>query len=183
MKRFGVSVLLVFTMLSFTGCANKVHDYSVSTDNISFLKAVSKSGKRVNIGTFTDSNKNESKVMCRLATPVGTPEGKTFATYIQDAFKKELVIADIYNKNAKNTITVNLDDMHGNTMLGNAYWEFKTTVKSSNGVTYNINSKYTYESSFSAMSACSEMQRSFVPAVQKLNGKIIQHPKFMSLLK
>jgi hypothetical protein len=33
------------------------------------------------------------------------------------------------------------------------------------------------------MSACSEMQRSFVPAVQKLIGDIVQNPKFVDLLK
>ena len=80
-------------------------------------------------------------------------------------------------------ISVNLDDIYGSTILGNAYWEFKVTVKSSNGNSYRVDSRYDYESSYFAGSACSEMQRSFVPAVQKLIGDIIQNPKFVTLIE
>jgi len=183
MKKIFFTISVLILTVGFSGCANKVHDYSVSSDNIINLKDLSKSGHQVKVSEFTDSGRDETKVMCRLATPIGTPKGETFASYIKGAFEKELIIADMYNKNAKNTISVNLDDIYGSTVLGNAYWEFKATVKSSNGENYNVNSKYDYESSFSAMSACSEMQRSFVPAVQKLNGEIIKHPKFKKLLQ
>ena len=183
MKKIFHGVLGFIAIIVLSGCANKVHDYSVSTDNLMALKSLSKSTKDVNLGKFTDSGRNESSTMCRLATPVGTPKGETFASYIQNALKKELIISDIYNENAKTIITANLDETYGSTTLGDAYWSFKMTLKSSNGQSYKVNSRYDYESSFTAMSACSEMQRSYPLAVQKLIGQIIRNPKFIRLTK
>jgi hypothetical protein len=169
--------------LLFSGCANKVHNYSASTENILMLKDLAKSGKRVSLGNFTDSGKEESKMMCRLATPIGTPKGETFATYIKDAFKKELLLSGLYDKNSKTKISANLNDIYGSTVLGNAYWSFDITLKSTNGKKMNVKSRYDYESSYFASSACSEMQRSFPLAVQKLIKDIISNPEFKELVK
>jgi len=183
MKKIFHGVLALVAVMAFSGCANKVHDYSVSTDNLVALKSLSKNTKSVNIGNFTDSGRNERSTMCRLATPIGTPQGETFASYIQNALKKELLISDMYNPSSSTTISANLDKVYGSTTMGNAYWSFDMTLKSSNGQTYKVTSKYDYESSFTAMSACSEMQRSYPLAVQKLIGKIIKNPKFIALTK
>jgi len=171
-----------FLAVGFSGCANKVAAYSTSTDNLIVIKGLSKNNKPVNLGEFTDSNREESKVMCRLTTPIGTPDGETFASYIQNALQKELLIGDMYDKTSDTKLSMNLDDIYGSTVLGNAYWEFKTTVNSSNGKSFKIESRYDYESSYFASSACSEMQRSFVPAVQKLLGKVVGNSEFKNLL-
>jgi hypothetical protein len=181
MKRFILSVLVFGLISLFTGCANKVPEYSMSTNNVITLQGLSKDSK-VNLNNFTDSGKDESKVMCRLATPIGTANGETFASYIENAFKKELLTAGMYDAESNINISANLDNIYGSTTLGNAYWEFEITVKSSNGTSYKVESRYDYESSYFGSSACSEMQRSFVPAVQKLIEDIIKHPKFVSLL-
>jgi hypothetical protein len=182
MKRlvFGLALLGV---VFFSGCANKVHEYSVSTNNVLKLQGLSKNNKDINLGEFTDSGRDEAKVMCRLATPIGTPSGETFASYIKNAFAKELLTAGMYNPSSDVTISMNIDSLYGSTTLGNAYWEFEVTLKSSNGKTMKVKSRYDYESSFSAMSACSEMQRSFVLAVQKLIGDIVNSPEFAELIK
>jgi hypothetical protein len=178
-KNISLSLLMLGTLF-ITGCSNKVATYSVSTENIMSLKALSKG---INLGQFTDSNRNENEIMCRLVSPVGTASGETFISYIKKAFEKELVISNKYDTTSNRKIGMNLDKIYGSTTLGNAYWEFKTTVNGSNGKSFNVNSKYDYESSYGGDSACSEMQRSFVPAVQKLIGQVIQHNEFKTLLK
>lgn len=182
-KKIISSSLVIGALLAMNGCANKVHDYSVSTENMISLKSVAQSTKSINIGNFTDSNKDERSVMCRLATPIGTPQDETFASYIQNALKKELLVSNMYNPSSSTIITANLNDIYGSTTLGNAYWSFDITMKSTNGTSYTVKSKYDYESSFSAYSACSEMQRSYTLAVQKLIGEIINNPKFITLAK
>ncbi len=181
-KKLLVISLACLAVLSFSGCANKVHDYSSSTENILQIQSISKNYTGVKVGDFTDSGKNESKVMCRLATPVGTPKGETFAKYFQKAFKKELLLGGLYDQKSNIVIEGNLNDIFGSTILGNAYWEFDVTLNSSNGKSLNKKTRYNYESSFTAYSACSEMQRSFPLAVQKLNFEILSDPKFKSLL-
>ena len=183
MRKIFYGVLAIIAMVVLSGCANKVHDYSVSTENLMELKKISKSGKTVKLGAFTDSGKGERSVMCRLATPIGTPTGETFASYIQNAMKKEMIVADVYSNSAKNTLTANLNDIYGSSTLGNAYWELDMTVKSSNGKNLRVKSRYEYESSFTAYSACSEMQRSYPLAVQKVIKDVIKNPKFISLTK
>ncbi|WP_295420135.1 hypothetical protein [Sulfurovum sp.] len=183
MKKIFHGILALVAIMALSGCANKVHDYSVSTNNLLALKTISGTANKVNLGEFTDSGRGERSTMCRLATPIGTPKGETFASYIQNALKKELIISDMFDENAKRTITANLDKIYGSTVIGNAFWEFAITLKSSNGLSYKVNSRYDYESSFSAMSACSEMQRSFPLAVQKLIGEIVKNPKFVALSK
>lgn len=181
MRKVILLLTTLFVTLFFSGCANKVLTYSPKTNNVVKLRDMSI--PKTNVGSFTDSGREESKVMCRLSSPIGTPSGQTFASYIQDAFTQELMLANKYDPNSKITISANLDDIYGSTTIGDAYWKFNITIKSSNGTSFKVQSKYVYESSFSAMSACSEMQRSFVPAVQKLNSDIINHPKFQELFK
>jgi outer membrane protein OmpA-like peptidoglycan-associated protein len=184
MRKLFLAITILLLALNFSGCANnKVHTYALSFKNIIALKNYSKSNEGVNIGEFSDSNRNESKVMCRLATPVGTQKGETFASYIQNAFMQELMISDMYNSDSNITISANLDDIYGSTMLANAYWEFKITVKSSNGNSYKVHTRYDYGSSLAAYSACLEMQRSFVPAVQKLISDIINNANFKTLIQ
>jgi len=183
MKRLILSVLSFALMALFAGCANKIPAYAISTNNVVSLQGLSKDNGKVNLNDFTDSNRDESKVMCRMATPIGTASGETFASYIGNAFEKELLLAGMYDSKSNVVISANLDDIYGSTTLGNAYWEFTITVKSSNGASYQVKSRYDYESSFLGASACSEMQRSFVPAVQKLIGDIVKNPKFAELLK
>ena len=120
--------------------------------------------------------------MCRLATPVGT-EGETFAKYIENALVTELEIGNMLNPKSNIKITGHLENIYGSTVLGNAYWEFTLKVSSSNGKSFDVTTRYDYESSFTAYSACSEMQRSYMPAVQQLVNKIITDPKFKELLK
>jgi hypothetical protein len=182
MKKISILLPLALVFL-VSGCANKVHTYSTSTENTLILQELAKYNKKIKLGKFDDSGKNETTVMCRLATPVGTAKGETFASYIEDSLIKELVIANLYDQNNKNILTANLDDIYGSTTVGNAYWQFNVTINSSDGDSYAVESTYDYESSYLATSACSEMQRSFVPAVQKLNKDIIQHPSFVELLK
>ncbi len=183
MKRQVLSILTICMIIGLNGCANKVATYAVSTENIMTLKDLSKESKKIALEEFTDSNRNESMVMCRLSTPVGTPKGESFISYIKKAFEKELLVGDMYDKKSDTKISMNLDDLYGSTILGNAYWEFKATISSSNKKSFKVKSRYDYESSYFAGSACSEMQRSFVPAVQKFIGDIIENRKFKELIQ
>ena len=183
MKKVMTLSLAVAAAILISGCANKVPTYSNAPQNMRAVKTVAASASPVNIGKFTSSNEGESKVMCRLATPVGTPDGMTFAKYIEDALSTEMEMGNMIDPKSIITVTGNLDSIYGSTTLGNAYWEFKLKVTSSNGKSFDVVSRYDYESSFTAHSACSEMQRSYLPAVQELVNKIVVHPQFAELLK
>jgi outer membrane murein-binding lipoprotein Lpp len=184
MRQLILSAIAVSTVVLFSGCANKVPNYASSIQNIRAVKALASEEKTtVDIAPFSAKNEGESKVMCRLATPIGAPDGVTFAKYIEDALAVELEMGNMYDPKSNTKITGYIEDLYGSTVLGNAYWEFKVKVSSSNGKSFDVLSRYDYESSFNAYSACSEMQRSYLPAVQQLVNKIVTDPRFKELLK
>ena len=184
MRSLILSSVAISSLLLFSGCANKVPNYANSPQNIRAVKNLQKEEKTtVNIAAFKAKNEGESKVMCRLATPVGTPDGMTFAKYVEDALAVELEMGDMIDPKSKTSISGSLENDYGSTVLGNAYWEHTLKLTSTNGQSMEIMSRYDYESSFSAYSACSEMQRSYLPAVQLLVNKIITDPRFKDLVK
>ncbi|MFZ2968881.1 MAG: hypothetical protein WA080_07495 [Sulfuricurvum sp.] len=184
MRRLILSTITVASLALLTGCANKVPNYSSSLQNIRAVKNLQVEEKTtVNIATFTAKNEGEAKVMCRLAVPVGTPDGMTFAKYVEDALATELEMGNMLDPKSKITLTGSLENVYGSTVLANAYWEHKLKITSSNGQSMEKISRYDYESSFSAYSACSEMQRSYLPAVQKLVNDMVTDPHFKDLIK
>jgi hypothetical protein len=184
MRSLILSTVAVSSLLLFSGCANKVPNYASSPQNIRAVKNLHKEEQAtVSIAGFKAKNEGESKVMCRLATPVGTPDGMTFAKYVEDALAVELEMGDIIDPKSKVIISGNLENVYGSTVLGNAYWEHTLKLTSTNGKSMEVMSRYDYESSFTAYSACSEMQRSYLPAVQELVNKIITDPRFKELIK
>ncbi len=179
-----ISVLVAAAVVIMAGCANKVPNYANSPQNLRAIKTLATEEKAVvGIIPFTAKNEGEAKVMCRLATPVGAPDGMTFAKYIEDALSVELEMGNMLDPKSQVKIGGHIEELYGSTTLGNAYWEFKVKVTSSNGKSFDVASRYDYESSFSAYSACSEMQRSYLPAVQQLVNKIVTDPSFKTLLK
>lgn len=184
MRSLILSTVAISSLLLLSGCANKVPNYANSPQNIRAVKNLQAEEKAtVNISAFKAKNEGESKVMCRLATPVGTPDGITFAKYVEDALAVELEMGNMLDPKSSVTLTGSLENVYGSTVLGNAYWEHTLKLISSNGKTLEKTSRYDYESSFTAYSACSEMQRSYLPAVQKLVNDIVTDPRFKEMVK
>jgi hypothetical protein len=174
------STALIATLL-FSGCGIKTNEYNVSADNIQTLRNYK--DIKLDVSTFTASNKDESSVMCRLAETVSTPKGEPFSEYIKEALISELKMAGVYDKNSDLKISGNLNKIYGSTMFGNAYWEVDVTVTSSNGKALTVNTKRDYPSSYLASTACNNMGTSFAPTIKQLLGDILNHKDFAELLR
>lgn len=175
-----ISTSLVTTLL-FSGCGIKINEYNVSADNVQTLRNYK--DLKLDVSTFTASNKDESSVMCRLAETVSTPKGEPFSQYIEEALVSELKMASVYDKNLDLKISGNLNKIYGSTMFGNAYWEINVTITSSNGKSITVNTKRDYPSSYLASTACNNMGTSFAPTIKQLINDILNHKDFAELLK
>ena len=112
MRSLILSSLAISSLFLFSGCANKVPNYSNSPQNIRAVKNLQKEEKTaVTIASFKAKNEGESKVMCRLATPVGTPDGMTFAKYVEDALAVELEMGDMIDPKSKTIISGSLENV------------------------------------------------------------------------
>lgn len=180
-KNILIASSILATTLLFTGCGIKTNEYNVSADNVQKLRSYD--NLKIDVSTFTATNKDESSVMCRLAETISTPQGEPFSDYIKEAFVSELKMAGIYDNNADLKISGNLNKIYGSSMLGNAYWEIDVTISSSNGKSLKVNTKRDYPSTYLATTACSNMGTSFAPTIKQLIGEIINHEDFITLTK
>jgi len=192
-----ISTLLFITIFAFllNGCAigaiasmivNKGDDsmptYTASKENQTLLTSIATEGYNVNLGTFKNADENNKSVKCRLMTNVKPPKDTTYKKYIKHAFETEFKAAKLYHTHSNVLITATIDEIKGSSMYGNAYWSFVITLSSSNENHYKVKSKYTYDSSFRAPSACKDMHKTFPLALQKLIHDAIINPKFKTLL-
>ena len=173
-------LILLMSMAMLAGCSTYAIDrYSISADNVTALRALG--DIKINVGEFTSTKPNLREVNCRAVGPIKTPDGDTFAHFIQEAFTDELQIAELYSTTAPVTITGNLDHIGLSSMSGK--WDLTLTVNSTNGQSVSVSDSYSYTTSFFGETACNQAAQSLMPAVQNVISKVITNPDFAGLVK
>jgi hypothetical protein len=174
--------MLMVVLLPLFGCSTwSANRYSPKTENVVKLREVE--GTKVAVGKFEptpDFNKKKPWIMCRLAGPIKTPDGKPYHEYIRSALVDELKMAKAYSADAPVEITGKLKKIDFSSTSGE--WTFTWDLESSNGKSLTVSSTHNYDSSMAAAVACSEGAKAFKPAVQDLITKTIKHKKFNDLL-
>ena len=163
-----------------TGCSFNIPKYSASAQNVKSMESLK---KKINVGKFTSAKPAESSITCRAAGNVGTPDNSPFDQFIRQAFISELKLADKFDANSPITISGHLENIDFNSNLGTANWVMRLKASSSNTQTVIVNTKHEFDGSFIANQACADVASAFIPAVQKLNTNIVNHPSFYKLLK
>lgn len=168
-------------LLFLSGCAVRVPTYNATADSVVKLRQMN---TRMYIAQVT-SEDSEDSVLCRLGRRVKTPQNQTFDKYIENAFKEELKMADMYSENSDIKISIFMNDLNANSgVASTGSWKFDANISSSNGKSFNLVSNYTYETSFNGGVTCNElMPNAFLPAVKKFIYDIITNPSFNELLQ
>lgn len=171
--------IVAFFLLTFiSGCSTySVNRYAISADNVTELRELDDT--MVNVGEFT-SSEPKSEIMCRGVGPIKTPDGDTFAHFIQEALIDELQIAEQYSTDASVSLTGNLDNIDFSSSSG--IWKLKLTVNSSNGISVTVSENYSYSTSFYGETACNQTAQALMPAVQNLIATLVNHPHFDALV-
>lgn len=180
MKKIGLLMTFSLCALLFTGCGIKTSEYNASADNVSALRKYE--NIKIGVSSFTAVTPGQNSILCRLRDNVQTSTNEPFEKYIENAFKQDLKMAGIFDENSNIKISGNLRKIEAST-VGSAYWLIVMTVSSSNGKSFDVQTKREYGTAILANSACVNMGTSFEPSVKQLIGDIINHPKFPELLK
>lgn len=152
--------------------------YSISADNAVALKAIGPN--QIAVGDFTAQKKFDAG--CRLAGPIGVPDGLTFETYIKKALADELKIAGLYDdKNPAIILSGLVNDLKFSTTSGT--WDIAMTVNSSNGRSLAVSEHYDFPTSYTASSACHDAANAYAPAVQSAIGRLVAAPDFRALVQ
>jgi hypothetical protein len=157
--------------------------YKASIANvISVQKTLESQGKTVSIASISPAAGVEESPLCRLMGPVKVAPGKTLSQYISDAFQEELFMAKVYSPDAPNVIKGTIKNLSFSS-VSPANWDITMAVESNNSPGYTVTSKYAFDTSFDAISACKNVADAFGPAVQDLLKQVVTHPQFGSLVK
>lgn len=169
--------LLALSMSILTGCAYNVAPYGAAVDNVDAIKAYSL--KPVSVGTFQSSKPGNATITCRAAGPVTV--SPSFEAYIQKAFTDELRLAGIYNPASPLVLTGRLDDVDFSSGITDGNWAFTLTLTNARNESFTTRSTFGFSGSFAADKACQEVAQAFGPAVQKLVGEVVRHPRFRQI--
>lgn len=160
-----------------TGCAYNVAPYGAAVDNVDAIKSYNL--KPVAVGTFQSSKPGNASITCRAAGPVTV--SPSFEAYIQKAFTDELKLAGIYNPASALVLTGRLDEVDFSSGMTDGNWTFTLTLTNGRNESFTTQSKFGFAGSFVADKACQEVAQAFGPAVQKLVGEVVRHPKFRQI--
>jgi hypothetical protein len=182
MKHIIIFFTLTVSGFVLTGCETTSSiPYTSSTENVlQFQSALSQSDVKVKLGSFAESE-SIGELTCRLLGPIDVSRGKTRAEYIKDAMQTELFLAQAYSVDSDIVIEGKLDSLNFSS-VSPASWEFGFTIFSNKSSGYSVNTKYQFNTSYSAYSACKNVADAFGPAVQDLINTIVTHPDFAALV-
>jgi hypothetical protein len=176
------AIAIALGALILAGCdTTNTIPYKVSTDNVIAIQGALKD-KKVNLGDITLVAGVSEHVGCRLAGDVVVAPGKTPHEYIKEALKDELFAAQVYQPGAPITLEGQIDGF-GFSSVSPAHWLIKMRLRSNVSEGYEVEVDYTFDTSFSAYSACKNVADAFGPAVSQLIHKAVTNPKFAELVK
>lgn len=177
------ALALSTAILMLSGCVTYApQSYSVAEDNVAAVKGLGAS--RVGVGAFTGPADFDSN--CRAAGSIQSPGGLGFADYIRRALIDELRVAGAMDdRNPAVTLTGTVEQLAFSSSHGggqNAFWDIRLRVGSSNGRSVTVSERYDFQSGFIADSACKRTADAYMPAVQRLIGRLVRTPEFRSLV-
>lgn len=175
-----LAYLAIAASLLVAGCeTTSAYPYKASTENVlAFQSALS--GTPVRVGNFEAAPGIKTSPNCRLMGPVEVVPGKTMQQFIKEALQEELFMAQAYKTDAPVAINGRIDRIDLNT-IGTGSWDIAMTVFSDRDPGYQVETKFPFSSSYSAVNACRNAAAAFSPAVQGLLGKVVAHPGFKKL--
>ena len=168
----------VTAILLVTGCtAIPIDRYHVTADNQTRLKEFD---VQMDVGQFT-ADKSEKAILCRFANNVEMSDGITIHEYLESALIEELKMAGIYREGANIVINGHLNKVDVSSGLSDAHWTFDVSISNAKGQSFNVTHSRKYSANFLGGIACQhDMPKSFLPTIQELIGKILNHSQFDS---
>lgn len=182
MKKSAAFLVTISLVSLLTACSttNSVPYKSSTANVIAIQNALKSSGKKLSVGTFKAAAGVDENLACRLMGPINVAPGKTFSTYIQEAFQEELFLAQAYDPNSPIVINGELEKLSFSS-VSPANWNIALRVSTKNNPGYTSTVTYTFDTSFDAYSACQNVANAFGPAVQDLLKKVVNDPQFSKL--
>lgn len=189
MKNFSqcLAAALTVTLFSFlSGCASTAPQYQVANSNV---QALSVGAGKVAVGKFGYGAKGTKLNQLTIrGGSYDSPVEKSWAAYLQEALKAELVASNRLTDNADAVITGVLleNDLDGSgANIGTAHISAKFVVTRSGHITYErqLTIDKQWESSFIGGIAIPLARQSYIAAMSELLGKLFTDTEFIRAIQ
>ena len=118
---------------------------------------------------------------CRLMGPIQAGDALTIPQFVTKAFNDELKFADLYDDTQGVKISGSMDKVVFSSASG--WWDLAMTLHSANGMQVSVENRYSFTTSFDAITACNQTAQALGAATQDLIKKAVSHTQFPSLLE
>ena len=182
MKHILSSLAVACVALSISGCAVGAQKYSMSIENASKLKQLSKrTDNKINVGNFTSST-GKGFEGCRIVDTIETPSGKPYEKYLQDAINAEFIIADLQDTSGE-TLTANITklDLDNPVLFADGVWTISVDFTLGNH-TFTIDNKQIFETLMDNKIACVRAAWNFDELIQGTVSQLASNPIFIKAI-
>ena len=169
---------------------NTIEYYKVASDQNELNKIFK--GKQVNVKNFTSTIAGQNKFFCSTKLVIMPPKNESFAEYIKKALIAEFNMAEGFSPQGNPSLSGHLNMIRYSQKSGlkssmkmEGSLELSLTVTSSNGKSLFVVEEYISPCGWSVEhpARCECLTSEFMPAIQRLIGKLIRSPKFPPLLE
>lgn len=173
--------MLLLTLIACAGCSTMTPArYSISVDTNQILKQ----NKGAKVAVVSMNAPQTFDANCRLMGPIQAADGMSIPEFVRKAFNDELKFAEIYNEKEGIQLTGTMDHISFSSSAGltNGWWDLGLTLRSANGKSLTVSSRYDFPSGFDAITACNQTAQALGAATQDLIKKAVSDPSFKQLL-
>lgn len=166
-----------------SGCSTVAPEYPGSRKNVEAIKSLG--DVKIAVGKFSDSeNPDNKKQLSMRANTLTSPYGATFASYVENAVRKDLVLAGNFSDKSKITISGvmhknNIDVSGFSTGTGICEVEFNVTKDSLVLLNKKISHTHQWESSFAAAVAIPKAINEYSVIIENLLNNLFIDKEFI----
>ena len=146
------------------------------------LKKTGTHSTGISLGKFQDAT-HQASIQCRADANIAPNGGESYANYIRDALKSELVSAGFYRVHGKPHLSASLIELRADNRISNPHWIIAMRFNDHHQAPYTVRSEYSYAGHFIADDACKHAANVFVDATQKFLHKLYQNRHFKKTLR
>ncbi len=176
-----ISLTMMVTLISFlSGCSNEVKNFIPNYAQESIIR--NNIAKKITIKTIMPKN-DKNAVMCRMNGNIYLPNKMTYSQYVEDAFKKSLVLANRLADEGRNShgLLITLTKVDFNSAIGK--WYINADVKVNNNVPVEIKNTTSFGTEFFADAACSSVANTFDRAVGNFVDEVLSNSTVVNHIK
>ena len=176
-------IAMVASIGFLSGCSTVAPEYPGSRKNVEAIKSLG--DVKISVGKFSDSeNPDNKKQLSMRGNTLTSPYGATFASYVENAARKDLVLAGNFSDKARITISGvlhknNIDISGFNTGSGICEVEFNVTKDSLIVLNKKISHTHQWESSFAAAVAIPKAINEYSAIIENLLNNLLIDKDFV----